>query len=258
MDINYKDYILSINNIKDINDIKKSTFKHNNHYNIILEHVTYNNGLEYLNEIKTKFKSFYDEFKNKLIELCNNNDKYGSPRIGHFDDFTTCSPSNLRYILHSLLIIKYIKECNLNNINFIEIGAGYGGLCYYIYNIAELYNIKINSYSIFDLPQVNNLIKLYLNVLLPNININLCDITNFKNLKDNSFLISNYAFSEITEIKRKEYTDLVLNKYVSHGFLTWNFIKVYDFIENKNIIVEPEIPSVPYSENFYIKIKPFE
>ena len=56
-----------------------------------------------------------------------------------------------------MLILKYIKEFDLKDLNIIEIGGGYGGLCYYLKNIAELYNINISSYTIFDLEFVNNL-----------------------------------------------------------------------------------------------------
>ena len=43
-----------------------------------------------------------------------------------------------------------MKKYKLNNIDIIEIG-GYGGLCLFIHNIAPLYEININSYTIFDL-----------------------------------------------------------------------------------------------------------
>ena len=126
------------------------------------------------------------------------NDTYGRTKKTNFKNFIECSPTNLRYILHSLLILEDMKKNKLNNIDIIEIGGGYGGLCLFMHNIAALYDININSYTIFDLLEVSQLQKKYLNAL--NIkNVNCCQLDNFNNLKNNSYLISNYAFSEISK-----------------------------------------------------------
>ena len=125
-----------------------------------------------------------------------------------------------------------MKECKLNNIDIIEIGGGYGGLCFFIYKLAFMFDITINTYSIFDLEMPLILQKKYLeknNI----VNVNFVNLTNITNLNKNSFLISNYAFSEISMDLQKQYTEQVLNPYTSHGFLTWNFIDVYNFIDDK-------------------------
>ena len=85
-------------------------------------------------------------------------------------------------------------------------------------------------------------------------NVNFVNLTNITNLNKNSFLISNYAFSEISMDLQKQYTEQVLNPYTSHGFLTWNFIDVYNFIDDKYVIVENEYPST--GNNKYIWFKP--
>jgi hypothetical protein len=77
-----------------------------------------------------------------------------------------------------------------------------------------------------------------------------------QNLKENSFLISNYAFSEISMELQNRYTNAVLNPYVSHGFLCWNFIEVYKFIENKQIISMLEFPVNPFN-TMYVYVKPY-
>ena len=258
----YTRYIEAISNIKNANDLVNSNFKSDNGYREVLEHVSNEIGLEYLEIIKDKFKEFYKNFKYKLIELCNKNDKIGDPVKYDFtnNDFINCSSTNLRYILHSLIIIDYIKECKLNNLDIIEIGGGYGGLCYFLYNIAELYNININSYSIFDLEKVNNLSSIYLNHQLNNKKINTYTLNdNYKDgLKENSFLISNYAYSEISQKYQDEYTDKIINPYISYGFLTWNtdYNRINNIIKNKQIMREKEYP-LTYYLNLYVKIKPF-
>jgi hypothetical protein len=138
-------------------------------------------------------------------------------------------------------------------VDIIEIGGGYGGLCFFIHNLSKLFNIKIKSYTIFDLKEVSILQKRY--VKLHGIDINTYHIDDIWTLNSNSYLISNYAFSEIPNELQKQYTERILNKYISYGFLIWNFIPLYDFIENKKIIVENERPS-EVSTNKFVYITP--
>jgi len=206
-------------------------------------------------EILNRFNTIFESNKQYFIELCNTNDYYGNPNKCDFYDFTTCSPTNLRYILHSLLILTHIADLKLNNINVIEIGGGYGGLCFYIYKLAKFFNITIKTYNIFDLPEPLALQNKYLRALgIEDVGgMNLNDFENSDlTLPTNSFLISNYAYSEISMDLQQKYTKYVLNPYVSHGFLTWNFINVYQFIENKDLHIENEYP-VTGDVNKYVK-----
>ena len=166
----------------------------------------------------------------------------------------TCSPSNLRYLLHSLLFLEDMKKYKLNNIDIIEIGGGYGGLSFFIHNIAPLYEININSYIIFDLLEASLLQEKYLNALnIKNVHFNQLD--NVDNLKNNSFLISTYAFSEIPMSIQKDYSEKILNPYTNFGFIAWNNIPVYNFVENSIIEYEREYPLTgPY--NYYVKYYP--
>jgi hypothetical protein len=235
-------------------DINSWSFKSNPKYTFILEHVSYEDGLEYLNTIINKFENFYNDHKKLLIELCNKNDLIGNTFKFNYDNFTNCSPTNFRYILHSLITLTYIKnECNLNDIDIIEIGAGYGGLCFFIYNLAPLFNINIKSYSIFDLESPKLLQKKYLEYLNIN-NINFENLNNIKNLQKNSFLISNYAYSEISNEYKEEYSEKVINPYTSYGFITWNFSDPnnYKFVDNKFIKI---INAYPDYNNFYVFYK---
>lgn len=51
---------------------------------------------------------------------------------------------------------------------------------------------------------------------------------------------------------QREYTSKILNTYVSHGFIAWNAIDVYKFIENKKIHVEEEKPKSSFSKNCFV------
>ena len=247
----YASYQACINSFIDL-DKSKWNFKSNPNYTYMLEHVNEHQGKEYLNEIKTKFNLFYTENKSFLIELCIQNDLYGETIKYKFDDFDTCSPTNLRYILHSLLILQHMTECGLTNVDIIEIGGGYGGLCFFLNKISNKLGISVNSYSIFDLPEPLLLQKRYLegsNLT----NLRFLNISNFDKLNKNSFLISTYAFSEIPMNFQIEYTNKVLNPYVSYGFLAWNGIAPYKFIDGKEIIWEPEIPNTGNCNNLYVR-----
>jgi len=250
---NYTNYIKSFID----SDINSWNFKSNDYYRGILEHVSEKQGDEYLIEIMSRFPELYGENKAYLMQLANTNDSVGLPikySFYHFN-FTTCSPTNLRYILHSFLILSFMKECNLSELDIIEIGGGYGGLCFYMYKLAHLFDISIKSYCIFDLAEPRLLQKKYIESFnIENENVQYLDMSEYENLQPNSFLISNYAFSEISHELQQQYSRTVLN-YTSHGFLTWNFIPVYSFIENKKIDAVREYPLTSES-NMYVRFSP--
>lgn len=237
-------------------EITDCDFKMNPNYTYILEHVTPEYATEYLNILQNKFERFYQNNLNYLKDVCTINDQFGKTIKYKFANFMECSPSNLRYILHALLILEYIGTKKLNNIDFIEIGGGYGGLCLFIYKLAPLFNIKINSYTIFDLLEASQLQRKYLSAL--NImNVNYYQVDFFSRLKRNSFLISNYAFSEIPIEIQEKYIERVITPYVSYGLIAWNNIPVYKFINNSIIEKEKEYPLTSDTGfNFYIRFYP--
>lgn len=247
----YERYINYVKTI-DLNKPETWNFKSNPEYTYMLEHVNVNYGNMYLELIQNKYPELYNTNKQYLISLCSINDAYGVPYTHEFKDFTICSPTNLRYIFHSLLVLDYMKENNLNNLDCIEIGGGYGGECFFLMKLSFLYNIHINSYTIFDLLEASKLQNRFLQNL--QLDVKCYQLEDFKNLKGNSFLISNYAFSEIPLEIQAKYTDLVLNPYVSIGHLCWNNIPVYNFIENGIIEKEEEYPKTG-TNNYYIKFK---
>lgn len=218
--IKFNNYLHSICDKNDINN-----FKNNESVTYMLEHVNYNQGLEYLSLIilKTPFT------KEDIINYCNINDKIGGG-VKYDYNFIKTSPSNFRYIFHSYLILNHIKNLNLNNLNICEVGGGYGGLCLAIHYFANKYNININSYNIIDLQDVIRLQQLYINQNNNELNVNYYNSINYGsdlNL-DNLFLISNYCFSELSNDNQQKYIKVLFPK-VSHGFMAWNMIPLYNF-----------------------------
>lgn len=236
---NYNEYLQTIRNNLCLNE-NDWYFKSNNHYRAILEHVSYEQGLEYLHIIQSEFENIFTEHKYLLIELCYLNDKYGQTNKCNFQGFCECSPTNLRYIYHALLNLQYLNNLDKKDVDIIEIGGGYGGLCFYMHRLAKVFNINIKSYHIFDLEEATELQEKYLRLL---------DVNNFScgnleagyNLKPFSYLISNYAFSEFSINVQKLYIDAIISKYISNGLLVWNTISPYKFID-KDIIIQTERP----------------
>ena len=202
-----------------LNDI--SNFKNNQDYVYMLEHVSFEQGIEYIEHIISKFNLSYDE----ITSFCVKNDSIGNP-IKYNYSFVTCSPTSLRYILHALLILEYIKSLNLNNLDIIEVGGGYGGLCLAMYHYAYKFDLNFN-YTIVDLKYAGELQKKYLN--LHSLSVD-CVEPYGEFLKGNEyFLISNYGFSEFDTEIQKKYISLLFPK-VKYGFITWNYnTEPYDF-----------------------------
>jgi len=222
-------------------------FKSDNNYKGILEHVSPSLGSQYLRIIQQKFPEFYQTHSSMLSELCSFNDLYGKTTKVEYAGFANCSPSNLRYILHSLLVLEDMKKYGLREVDVIEIGGGYGGLCLFLQKLSPLYDIKLNSYGIFDLPEASQLQKRYLRALGVEVNIFQLD-GDMSGIKTNSFLISNYAFSEIRMDLQEKYISQVINPYTKFGFLAWNHSELYHFVENS--VIEREIEYPQTSDGF--------
>jgi hypothetical protein len=229
-------------------------FKSDASYTYVLEHVSPQQGMLYLKIIQEEFPQIYTDHNTYLSTLCSQNDLYGKPNKHYLnDELGQCSPTNARYIHHSLLILDYARKCNLDNINFVEIGGGYGGLCFFIHSLAEIFDIKTNSYTLFDLSDVCKLQEKYLDLL--GVDVATAQLNTDIDLSPGSFLISNYAFSEISSGLQRQYTEQVLNPFISHGFLAWNDIDLYPFIHDKNITSIPEKPQTG-PKNLYVYVEP--
>jgi hypothetical protein len=241
----YNNYCNLIENI--IKSENLEYFKSHHEYTGILEHVDEEQGKDYLNLIKDEFKLNYED----IIDYINLNDKIGSPTKKKIENIL-CSPTSLRYIYHANLILKNIRNLNLNDINIVEVGCGYGGLCLAISIFANKYSIKINNYNLIDLKPVIELQKLYLsNFKLP-FNTIFHDSNTFgSNIEHNDlYLISNYCYSEIDISLRRKYSNILFPK-VSHGFIAWNDLKYIELIRDDQI-VEDERPCTQVGNKYII------
>jgi len=218
----YSAYCQYITDVCDKNDL--TSFKRNGTYRAILEHVSKEIGEQYIDAIS----EYTDLTLKDITDFCELNDSIGDTIKSEYKDFVT-SPSNLRYIFHSHIILSHMRSIG-GALDVVEVGGGYGGLCLALHHFAEKYGVKINSYTIIDLAAPSRLQKLYLEKIQPSLKVDFVDASTFGAdiSKGDMFLISNYCFSEIPGNLQKEYVAKLFPK-VSHGFMAWNHIPVYNF-----------------------------
>jgi hypothetical protein len=231
--INYSKYLKicrdAVNNEKAFNN-----FKSNPNYRQILEHVSYEQGLDYIEEITKYNKNLLKDYP----EFCN--DKVGNPTIHNYKEIGMVSPTTLRYIKVLSDLLKLFKK--LKNKNIVEIGGGYGGQCKIIYNYTSP-----KSYTLIDLPEVLLLSEKY----LKQYNISNTIFRNINNISEIKYdlCISNYSFTEID----RRYQDLYTEKIIKNsdcGYITCNFLSQFSNRMNLNEIkalrsdfeILPEVP----------------
>jgi len=193
-------------------DKKFQKFKKSPAYREVLEHVTQDQALQYIDQIKEISPEMLSADSLKSASM---NDVVGSPIIFDFGKYGDYSGPTVRY----LYVCAHIKSLfNVDKIeNIAEIGGGYGGQ-------ALLYNqmFKYNAYTIFDLEPVCRLVDKYLGNFFLTGGIRALDINKFP-LGEKKFdlVISNYAFSELP----KKLQEIYLNKVILNskcGYMTMN------------------------------------
>jgi len=242
----YKNICLSAAKHDDVFNI----FKSHSEYVGILEHVSYESGLQYLEHARLKNNI---KLNTDIIDILKKIDYYGNPTRFYYNNIGNISPTMLRYF--SVLGDIDRLYGNLNNKVIVEIGAGYGGQSMLI-NL--LYDVK--KYIIIDLPEVLPLIKKFLTK--NNIDLTKYEFYSLNDLSEISsdFLISNYAFSECYKPIQDIYIDKVINK-TKNFYMVVNFISdtlVYNKEEllqkiNGNIQIFPETPSTSSTNLLFYK-----
>ena len=256
----YDAYETCIKNALETDTIEN--FKSNCNYVSILEHVTFEQGNEYIKYIKEFFPNISFSNISEFVEI---NDKYGVPRKEEFKfserKTLNCSATSLRYVFHSLLILKHYedkKSCK----NIVEVGCGYGGLFLAICYFSKLLNVNIENYFFIDLPEICGLIKKYLEINKETINIDYTIHSSYNYgvdiNKSELFFISNYCFTEISNEHRNKYIDTLFPK-ISSGFIVWQTcfnlpIENVGIINNNEKIIKEELPQTAFEffKNYFV------
>ena len=151
-------------------------FKSHPAYRHVLEHVSYEEGQQYLDEIEIDYKDKLDEIKE--------NDLYGTPIQCSYDGIGMISPTTVRYLKNtSDIVTKFGTSFN----SIVEIGGGYGGLCKVLSSFVDF-----EQYLLLDLEECNMLSRKYLSHFdLPTMSYQAEEIVEVEDRFD--LLISNYA-----------------------------------------------------------------
>lgn len=187
-----------------------ATFRSDDRYREILEHLSENQGYEILAQMKTDGGQFLNDESLSAVAL---NDRVGGPPVlssvaGHM-----ISPTTIRYLKIASDIERFFDLSKINSI--AEIGVGYGG------QIRVLDALGIGThYALFDLPPVLDLASRYLEcfVLRGSYSIQTLNTTH---LLHPSLVISMYALSELPRELQMVYLTKVLRQ-ASAGFLIMN------------------------------------
>ena len=227
---------------------KFEKFKRDPLYCTILEHLSKDQGKEFLDLIEVLDENEFEKIKSNYIDY----DQIGNPIKYNYSGIIA-SPNTLRYIK----IACEIKQMFGNNIgkNIVEIGGGYGGQ---MVQIDRIFDIK--KYVIYDLYLVNKLITKYTD----QINTNIKPITKTLEEIDDTkfdFFISNYAFSELNKKLQMMYLRIIKNSKSGYMIMNSGDGGVYDknrklnkeFLLNQipNSKVLKEIP-LTYSNNYVL------
>lgn len=207
------------------------TFKSNPAYQHILEHVNQAQGEAYLRQLET-----FDNWQSMREIICDAsalNDLIGRPQRFSSGLGLTCSPTNLRYAWQAAILLRHIASLKIKRANLIELGGGYGGLALFAQRLAHLFNVRIVSHTIVDVPEAGPIQATYARVL------GLSDVRVVDGTIDSALVtaiestsnaarifVSAYAFSEISAGLRNRY-EHYLTRYCPHGFLMWNRAGVY-------------------------------
>ena len=179
-------------------------FKSHPAYRHVLEHVSFEEGQQYLKEIDIDYLDKLEEVKE--------NDSLGSPVIYEYPSVGEISPTTIRYIKNTSDIINKFGN-SFDSI--VEIGGGYGGLCKVLSSF-----IKFEQYLLLDLEECNLLSRKYLSHFnLPTLSYRSEEIDEIDENFD--LLISNYAFSECHKEVQQDYIERFIKKsnnfYIMHN-----------------------------------------
>ena len=179
-------------------------FKSHPAYRHVLEHVSFEEGQQYLKEIDIDYLDKLEEVKE--------NGSLGSPVIYEYPSVGEISPTTIRYIKNTSDII---NKFGTSFDSIVEIGGGYGGLCKVLSSF-----IKFEQYLLLDLEECNLLSRKYLSHFnLPTLSYRSEEIDEIDENFD--LLISNYAFSECHKEVQQDYIERFIKKsnnfYIMHN-----------------------------------------
>jgi hypothetical protein len=183
-------------------------------YNIVLEHVTEEQGGQYLDIISR------DRVPLDAMELFKNNDDFGGPQTFEYPVVGRISPTTLRYVKVLADLKSYFGS--LDGFDICEIGVGYGGQC-------RIINAWFNpaSYCLVDIAPALALARRYLENFVISSALSYCTMSELVP-RHYDLVISNYAFTELSRPCQDLYLEKVITQ-SQRGYITYNEISPPEF-----------------------------
>ena len=186
-----------------------SKFRSLTAFRIILEHVSWRLGQKYSRKIAND-----EKMAKELIFQVLNQDIFCKPTKYYFRDLGKANPTTLRYLaVGSDLLNFFGNQTKISSI--IEVGTGFGGqflICDVLF--------ELQSYTMYDLPEVQELNRRYIGLFDYNAQLKFGDIDNVE-AHDFDLFLSNYAFSELPRKVQLEYLEKIMCR-SKHGYVTMN------------------------------------
>ena len=187
-------------------------FRNNFEYRQILEHVSYRQGVDYLDQI-ARLDPVLLSRMNEFIQ----NDCFGKPAKYSYAGGLLMSPTTVRYVAVAAHLRSIFGDSVIKTV--AEIGVGYGGQCSVLSEV-----FLLTGYAMFDLDPVLILTSKYLKAVNPRAS-EIAVMSRLDNLKVPEggwdLAISNYAFSELPKSLQLEYLEKVLSK-SKRGYMIMN------------------------------------
>lgn len=191
------------------NDKKFGKFRTAYSYRMILEHVDFKLGYEYLSRLTPSSIEYYVN-NLKLLNLS----KVGSPRVYFYSQLGWISPTIIRYLYVNQRIQDLFSSKGVKRVG--EIGIGFGGQFAIISK-----SLRLTEYLMYDLPVVLALAQKTLHeakLLSGSFKPQTIDPV----IQDSfDLIISNYAFSELPASIQQDYIAKIV-KNTRCGYLTMN------------------------------------
>jgi hypothetical protein len=190
-------------------DKKLGKFRRAHSYRMILEHVDFKLGCEYLNRLTSTTIALY--LNDPTLK---NLSKVGSPRVYYYPQLGWISPTIIRYLYVNQRFLDLFSSKGVQKVG--EIGIGFGGQ----FAITSK-SLQLSEYSLYDLPVVLALAEKTLGkaeLLTESFKQQPIDPV-IRNSFD--LVISNYAFSELPANVQRDYISKILINSPC-GYLTMN------------------------------------
>jgi hypothetical protein len=189
-----------------------SRFRCDPRYTPILEHVSVQQGKEYLDLIR-------DDTIRRICMDSEFADTIGAPAVAVFDG-RKLSPTTLRYgkVLQDL-VDAFPRLHDFHSV--VEIGVGYGGQARLVSEYVRHKRGRMRSYCLVDLLPVLHLSRLYLEHFSLMFEAAYHTRSTLPRAASYDLAISNYAFSEFNRELQSDYVERTLQRSL-RGYLTMN------------------------------------